>query len=191
MLPQPEQPPATTGEYSPEERSELLRIAHESIATAVAGGKAEFSVSSEHLVEPRGAFTTLHLEKRLRGCVGYVFPVLPLFRTVAETAAAAALNDTRFLPVTPEEAPRLSIEISVMSLLFPITPEEIEIGRHGLLVTFAGRRGLLLPQVAIELGWDRRMFLAETCRKAGLPPEAWQHGATLEGFTAEIFGDAE
>ncbi len=188
MSPQPE---GAAGEYSAEERSVLLQIAHQSIALAIAGGKAEFNVSSEHLLEPRGAFTTLHLDKKLRGCVGYVFPVLPLFRTVAETAISAALNDTRFLPVTPDEAPRLSIEISVMSLLFPIRSEEIEIGRHGLLVTYAGRRGLLLPQVPVELGWDRDTFLAETCRKAGLPPDAWQHGASLEAFTAEIFADPE
>jgi AmmeMemoRadiSam system protein A len=190
MWPPPDPAPVTTAaEYSLEERNELLRIAHQSVATAVAGGKAEFEVSSEHLLEPRGAFTTLHLEKRLRGCVGYIFPVLPLYRTVAETAAAAALNDTRFLPVSPEEAPRLSIEISVLSPLLSIAPEEVEIGRHGLLVTLSGRRGLLLPQVPIELSWNRETFLAETCRKAGLPPDAWQHGATLQAFTAEIFGD--
>ncbi len=191
MSPQPDQPPAvvTAGEYSPEERSALLSIAHQSVLAAVEGGKAEFNVTSEHLLEPRGAFTTLHLDARLRGCVGYIFPVLPLFRTVAETAAAAALNDTRFLPVSPEEAPRLSIEISVLSPLSPIVAEDIEIGRHGLLVTLGGRRGLLLPQVPAELSWDRETFLAETCRKAGLPLDAWQHGATLEAFTAEVFGD--
>ncbi len=191
MSPQPDHPPVVSaaGEYTPEERAELLRIAHESVRVAVEGGKAEFEVSSEHLLRPRGAFTTLHLDGRLRGCVGYIFPVLPLFRTVAETAAAAALNDTRFLPVAPEEAPRVSIEISVLSPLSPIVAEDIEIGRHGLLVTLAGRRGLLLPQVPVELGWDRETFLAETCRKAVLPLDAWQHGATLEAFTAEIFGD--
>ncbi len=191
MSPQPDPAPliAAAGEYSPEERAELLRIAHQSILAAVADKKADFQVTSEHLLQPRGAFTTLHLDARLRGCVGYIFPVLPLFRTVAETAAAAALNDTRFLPVTPEEAPRLSIEISVMSPLFPIAPENVEIGRHGLLVTLGGRRGLLLPQVPTELGWDRETFLAETCRKAGLPPAAWQHGATLQAYTAEVFAD--
>ncbi len=191
MSPQPDHPPVvvTAGEYSPEERSALLKIAHQSVLAAVEGVKAEFNVTSEHLLEPRGAFTTLHLDTRLRGCVGYIFPVLPLFRTVAETAAAAALNDTRFLPVTPDEAPRLSIEISVLSPLFLIMPEEVEVGRHGLLVTLSGRRGLLLPQVPLELTWDRETFLAETCRKAGLPLDAWQHGATLEAFTAEIFGD--
>ncbi len=180
---------AATGEYSREERTELLSIAHQSILAAVAEQQADIQVSSGHLLEPRGAFTTLHLKGRLRGCVGYIFPVLPLYRTVAETAVAAALNDTRFLPVSPEEAPRLSIEISVLSPLFPIGPEEVDIGRHGLLVALGGRRGLLLPQVPIDLGWDRETFLGETCRKAGLPANAWQHGATLQAFTAEIFSD--
>jgi len=173
--------------YSAEERAELLHLAHQAIEAALSGRNVEFNPTSERLLEPRGAFTTLHLEGVLRGCVGYVYPVKPLWRTVAETATAAAFSDTRFLPVTAEEAPRLKVEISVLSSLVPIPAEDIEAGRHGLVVTLGSRRGLLLPQVAVEFGWDARTFLSETCHKAGLPPDAWERGAIIEAFTAEVF----
>lgn len=191
MSPPPDNSPAAEAAepspYSPEERAELLRLAHEAIEAGLSDRKLELNPISERLLESRGAFTTLHLDRRLRGCVGYVYPVKPLYRTVAETAVAAAFNDTRFLPVTAEEAPRLKVEISVLSRLAPIAPEDIEAGRHGLVVTLGSRRGLLLPQVAIEFGWDARVFLEETCHKAGLPPDAWERGATIEAFTAEVF----
>jgi len=193
MSPQPENSRATEAAepqpYSAQERAELLRLAHQAIEAALAGGKLELNPVSERLLEPRGAFTTLHLEGALRGCVGYVYPVKPLCRTVAETAAAAAFNDTRFLPVTAEEAPRLKVELSVLSPLVPIAAEDIEAGRHGLVVTLGSRRGLLLPQVAAEFNWDSRTFLQETCHKAGLPPDAWERGAIIEAFTAEVFHD--
>jgi AmmeMemoRadiSam system protein A len=193
MSPQPENSPAAAAAepqpYSAEERAEMLRLAHEAIEAALAGRKLELTPASERLLEPRGAFTTLHLEGNLRGCVGYVYPVKPLCRTVAETAAAAAFNDTRFPPVTAEEAPRLKVEISVLSPLVPVAAEDIEAGRHGLLVTLGSRRGLLLPQVAVEYGWDALTFLQETCHKAGLPPDAWERGAIIEAFTAEVFHD--
>jgi len=176
-------------EYPADERRFLLQLAHASIAAALRRSLLEHVSPSPHLLEARGAFTTLHLEDRLRGCVGFVQPLRPLYQTVAETAVAAAFNDPRFDPVTDEEAPLLKIEISVLSPLRPITLSEIEIGRHGLVVTHHFQRGLLLPQVAVEHGWDRETFLAETCQKAGLPPDAWLHSATVEGFTAEVFGD--
>jgi AmmeMemoRadiSam system protein A len=108
---------------------------------------------------------------------------------VAETARAAAFDDNRFSPVTPDEAPHLEIELSILSPPQPIAAGAVEIGRHGLLVSQHGRRGLLLPQVPVEHNWDRATFLEQTCRKAGLPLDAWQKGATLQVFTAEIFGD--
>lgn len=125
----------------------------------------------------------------MRGCVGYVFPVAPLFQTIVETARAAAFQDMRFLPVTREETIRLQISISVLSPLAPIKAEEVELGKHGLLVTQGNRRGLLLPQVPAEHGWNLKTFLEQTCRKAGLPPDAWEHDAALEAFTAEVFGE--
>jgi len=178
------------GEYSQEERILLLRLAHESILSALEGRDFPLAPPNPHLAEPRGVFTTLHLRGDLRGCVGYVLPVEPLYQAVAETARAAAFEDTRFYPVTLDEAGSLQIELSVLSPPKPIAADAVEIGRHGLLIGRHGRRGLLLPQVPTEHHWDRITFLEQTCRKAGLPTDAWQQGATIEGFTAEVFGDA-
>jgi AmmeMemoRadiSam system protein A len=177
------------GEYSAEEQRLLLGVAHRAIETALTGGKLEYEPPSEHLAQPRGAFTTLHVEGQLRGCVGYVDAGYSVWRTVGETAVAAAFNDTRFYPVTLEEAPRLKIEISVLSPAFPVRPDQVEVGRHGLIVAMDRQRGLLLPQVPVEHGWDRETFLAQTCMKAGLPQDAWKNGARLEAFTAEVFGE--
>jgi AmmeMemoRadiSam system protein A len=202
MSPQPENlaaPPvagsssggAGHNEFAPEERIVLLKVAHESILSALEHREISLNSPSPHLAEPRGAFTTIYLHGLLRGCVGYVFPVVSLYRTVAETARAAALEDTRFSPVKLEEAPALEISLSVLSQLKVMRPEEVEIGVHGLVVSHGGRRGLLLPQVPVEHHWDRVTFMEQTCHKAGLPLNAWKQGATLEAFTAEVFGDRE
>jgi uncharacterized protein len=196
-------------EFTRSRRHLLLRIARSGIASGLAGeplpdsptaplsvltpptGAAAqaASVFWPGLVEHRGVFTTLYLGGQLRGCVGYALPIQPLYRAVGETARAAAFEDTRFRPLTPEEAPELKISLSVLSPLFPIAPGEVEVGRHGLLISDGIRRGLLLPQVPVEHGWDRETFLAQTCRKAGLPEDAWQKSTTIEAFTAEVFGD--
>ena len=188
----PKQPVSANGdEFSPDERVFLLRLAHEAIESDCENRAPRFDVPGPHLHEPRGVFTTLYLNRELRGCVGYVFAVMPLYQAVVETARAAASQDTRFLPVSREETSQLQICLSVLSDLVPIEPEQIEIGRHGLVVTLAGHRGLLLPQVPVEHHWDRITFLEQTCRKAGLPTGAWKAGAVLEAFTAEVFGDPE
>ncbi|HTS08962.1 MAG TPA: AmmeMemoRadiSam system protein A [Candidatus Eisenbacteria bacterium] len=178
-----------SGEFSQEERSLLLRLAHESIISALENREITLEPPTPHLAEPRGAFTSLYLAGNLRGCVGYVLPIGPVYRAVAETARAAAFEDNRFYSVTLDEARHLQIELSILSVPRPISAEEIEVGRHGLLITAGFRRGLLLPQVPIEHQWDRITFLEQTCRKAGLPTDAWQSGATIEAFTAEVFGE--
>jgi len=185
--------PAAAGavEYSPGERRILLALAHRSIETGLAGLRIDLTPPSEHLAEPRGAFTTLHLFDKLRGCIGYVLPVGSLYQTVAETARAAAFDDPRFPPVIEDETFALKVEISVLSVPVPIRLEEVVIGKHGLIVTAGSRRGLLLPQVPVEWDWDRETFLTQTCLKAGLAPDAWLHGAELQAFTAEVFGEEE
>lgn len=180
---------AFSGEFSSDERAVLLRLAHESILSALERREIQLDPPTAHLAEPRGAFTSLYLHGELRGCVGYVLPVSPVYRAVADTARAAAFEDTRFHPLTPQEAPDLEIELSILSPPRPIPAESIEIGRHGLLISMAGHRGLLLPQVPVEHNWDRITFLEQTCRKAGLPLDAWKMGATIEAFTAEVFGE--
>jgi AmmeMemoRadiSam system protein A len=202
MLPLPEnRPPAAEShenDFSAEECQTLLVIARHAIEARAAEEPFDLESLVAHvptrLHELRAAFTTLFLDGQLRGCVGFALPLYPLYRTVAETAVSAAFLDPRFPPVTRDEAPRLRIEISLLSALQPVEINQaeslIEIGRHGLLITHMGRRGLLLPQVAAEHGWDATQFLENTCLKAGLHRNAWREpGARLEIFTAEIFGD--
>ncbi|HWZ75722.1 MAG TPA: AmmeMemoRadiSam system protein A [Candidatus Sulfotelmatobacter sp.] len=188
-LPRPSPIAVEQSEFSPEERALLLQLAHDSILSALENREVSLNPPSPHLAEPRGAFTSLYLNGELRGCVGYVLPVSSVYRAVIDTARAAAFEDARFYPVTIEEAPQLKIELSILSPPLPISAEEVEVGRHGLLVSMAGQRGLLLPQVPSERNWDRFTFLDQTCRKAGLPSDAWKHGATIEAFTAEVFGE--
>jgi AmmeMemoRadiSam system protein A len=176
-------------EFSQEERAQLLRLAHESIESALERREIPLDPPTAHLAQPRGVFTSLHLHGQLRGCVGYVLPVGSVYAAVAETARAAAFEDNRFSPVTLAEAPHLEIELSILTPPRPIAAEAIEIGRHGLLISQGGRRGLLLPQVPIEHHWDRVTFLEQTCRKAGVPADAWQKGAAIEAFIAEVFGE--
>ena len=193
--------PATPApEFSLEQRRTLLRIAHEAILSVLERRPfPEAPPLPPGLSDPRGVFTTLYLRgglrgdlgRQLRGCVGYAVPITPLYRAVAETARAAAFEDSRFLPVTKEEALKLEVSLSVLSRLFPILPEAVEVGRHGLVISLGARRGLLLPQVTVEHGWDRETFLEQTCRKAGLPLDAWRKGATVEAFTAEVFSDSD
>jgi len=195
MSPQPENSQLAHvvpgAEYSTEERKTLLRIARQAIESALEGSTLSLSVPCQHLAEPRGVFTTIYVREALRGCVGYPLAIAPLYRAVADTARSAAFEDTRFWPLTIQEFPELGISLSVLSPLSPIIATEIEVGRHGLLVELHGRRGLLLPQVPVEHGWDCITFLEQTCRKAGLALDAWQHGAKLSAFTAEIFGDRD
>ena len=178
-------------EYNDVERRQLVALAREAILAALEKRELDLTEPTEHLAEHRGAFTTLHLDGELRGCIGYVIPQHSVYRTVAETACAAAFEDPRFTPVTLKEAKRLTFEISVLSPIKPIDPEDVEVGKHGLVITYGSRRGLLLPQVAPEHNWDRETFLQQTCVKAGIPPDAWEHGAKVEAFTAEIFGDGD
>jgi AmmeMemoRadiSam system protein A len=203
------QPALRSPDLSLEQRQTLLRIAHEAILSFLERRPFPAAPLSTTISEPRGVFTTLYLRhdhlpadhlpsdlhrdrhRRLRGCVGYAMPVAPLYRAVAETARAAAFEDSRFLPVTLEEASRLQVSLSVLSPLFPIHPEAVEVGSHGLLISDGARRGLLLPQVPVENVWGRETFLEQTCRKAGLPPDAWRKDATIEAFTAEVFSDAD
>ncbi|MGZ8447745.1 MAG: AmmeMemoRadiSam system protein A [Candidatus Deferrimicrobiaceae bacterium] len=181
------------GAYMDEsQRKVLLGIARRALEGYVGAGKVPPEEGARgKLAAPGAAFVTLMKTGHLRGCIGYTEAVATLFKVVQECAGAAATEDPRFPPVSLSELSSLRIEISVLTPLVPIRPEEVEVGRHGLMVAQGGMRGLLLPQVPVEWGWDRETFLDQVCVKAGLPPSAWRHGATLRAFTAEVFGEEE
>ena len=172
----------------------LLNLARQAIRAALHREAFELEsvatpLPSHRLRESGAAFVSLHRHGRLRGCVGYVVASKPLYETVAEAARAAAFHDLRFSPLREDEFADLEIEISVLSPFFTIAPEDIRPGEHGLMVSLGPQRGLLLPQVATEYGWDRQRFLEETCAKAGLEPDAWKKGAAIEAFTACVFSE--
>jgi len=174
-------------------RAALIRIARAAIEKTARGKEGEISEPLEAaLLRPAGAFVTLRRQGQLRGCIGLVEPNLPLWQTVKRAAVSAATQDFRFPPLGAKELPRVRLEVSVLS---PLERAEdlstIQVGTHGLVVEQGLRRGLLLPQVAREWGWEREEFLSHTCEKAGLPPLAWEEGASVYRFTAEVFGEEE
>jgi len=177
------------GMLSQSEKQFLFTIARTSIEAVVSNERVETLRSIPRaLREPCGAFVTLRSTGELRGCIGYVDAIKPLFETVQDAAVKAAAEDFRFEPITAAELPELEMEISILSprkLIHNI--REVEIGRDGLVVELENARGLLLPQVATEQGWDRETFYYETLRKAGIPPSARDHpGIRIFTFTAEV-----
>ncbi|MEW6775476.1 MAG: AmmeMemoRadiSam system protein A [Bdellovibrionota bacterium] len=179
---------------SGQEKKALLAIARTALAHKLVGGPSvsppDVPTNSE-LLAPRGAFVTLHTHGELRGCIGIVEAAMPLWKIVAENAVAAATRDPRFPPLEAEELPQTDIEISALSRPIPVQqPEEIEIGRDGLIIENGRRKGLLLPQVATEWGFGREEFLQAVCEKAWLPRDAWRDPfSKLQRFTAEVFGE--
>lgn len=177
-----------------EDKKFLLKTARESIENALAHkGNPTVESDSPMLKEKRGAFVTLTKNGMLRGCIGYIQPIKPLDETIIEMAQAAAFRDPRFSPVTKEEFDDLEIEISVLTPVKEIKDvNEIEIGKHGIIIERGGYSGLLLPQVATDYGWNRETFLEHTCNKAGLPTDAWkQEGTKIKIFSADIFHEGK
>jgi AmmeMemoRadiSam system protein A len=176
---------------SVEDKQWLLRLAREALTYYLSQGRElTYQTQSPALLQPRGCFVTLRrrYNGELRGCRGEVLARQPLADSVLRMTIASATDDPRFSPVTLGEAPHLHIEISALTPLHPLRLAEIVIGKHGLLIAQGNRLGLLLPQVAVEHGWDAREFLRNTCHKAGLPDHAWQaKGAELYGFECEVW----
>ena len=172
----------------------LLAIARGSIRSCLCGQESVFA-PPEALPEASGVFVTIKIKRggELRGCLGTLQLQGPLASEVARCAQDSAIRDPRFPPMTADELPEVRIEISVLGAPETIDPSDattIEVGHHGLVVEQGTRRGLLLPQVAVEWGWTREEFLRRTCQKAGLPRDAWQRGAQVFRFTADVFGDS-
>jgi AmmeMemoRadiSam system protein A len=173
------------------QRETLVDLARRSVAAAVTGSRSPI-LADLPLPNACGVFVTIRRGGELRGCLGTLQCRAGLDSEVARCASDAAREDPRFPPVTAGELPGLSIEVSVLGPLEPIDPREpgsITLGQHGLVVEQGGRRGLLLPQVATEWDWTVEQFLRQTCLKAGLPPDAWQRGAKVSRFEAEVFGE--
>ena len=180
----------------------LVRLARRAIETKLREGRRIRPSAPEGLMEPRGVFVTLNGvegQHRLRGCIGYPYPERPLAEAVVDAAIGAALHDPRFNPVSLEEMGEIVVEVSVLTPPERIVverpeyyPRRIEVGRDGLIVSRGGFRGLLLPQVPIEWGWDAEEFLTQCCLKAWLPPDAWLLPDTeIYRFQAEIFAEEE
>jgi len=180
-------------ELDEQQRKTLLRIARRSIADVLAGRSPDWKPEDvdETLRKPAGAFVTLTRDGDLRGCIGSIQALEPLYKAVASSAISAAFRDPRFPPLAPGELEQLELEISVMGPIERVTNiEDIVVGRDGLIISRGPYAGLLLPQVATEYGWDRQTFLEHTCRKAGLPPDAWRaQDCRIEKFSAFVFGE--
>jgi AmmeMemoRadiSam system protein A len=172
------------------DRTLLLKIAREALAAYVGAAPAHVPGETAILSRPGGAFVTLHKSGDLRGCIGQIEPTEALGKVVRRCAVAAGSSDPRFPPITSSELDAIQIEISLLGPLESIAgPQDIVIGRDGLVVERGWQRGLLLPQVAVEWGWDAEAFVAHTCRKAGLPADAWKQHAKLWRFEAEVFAE--
>ena len=182
---------ADFGPYGIEERRALMAIAKRAVEAAARGQEFTPEAPAQAALQEKGAaFVTLKKAGELRGCIGHVIARMPLYRCVSEVGRAAAIYDTRFSPVKPDELPSLEYEISVLTPPQPTTPDQVVVGRDGLIMSRAGYSGLLLPQVPVEWGWGREEFLAHTCNKAGLPMDCWKDPATkIEAFRAIVWGE--
>lgn len=174
-----------------DDRRRLLALAHAALEARVRRRSPPPVPCGGALDLMRGAFVTIHHKGDLRGCLGRIDAAQRLGDVVAHLAAVVADSDPRFPAVQSKDLADMTIDISVLAPQEEVTEvESIEVGRHGLIVEQGFRRGLLLPQVAPEHEWDRDAFLSHTCLKAGLPADAWKHGARILRFEAEVFGDA-
>jgi AmmeMemoRadiSam system protein A len=176
---------------APDEQRELLRIARATLKEHARAGKVP--PGKDTLLAPAAVFVTLHAAGQLRGCIGTTTAERPIYRAVQEMAVAAATRDPRFSPVTLDELGGVDIEISVLGPIRAVRgPGDVEIGRDGVVIEGRGKRGLLLPQVAVEAGWGAQAFVERTCQKAGLPKDAWTAGdVTVSVFSTQVFGEAE
>jgi AmmeMemoRadiSam system protein A len=172
-------------------KQELIKLAREAIKIFVRSGEYFKFESQDPLLNFRlGVFVTLRKEEALRGCIGQLQSDAPLYQTVIDTAISSATRDPRFIPVSNQELDQISIEISILSPLAPVKDiSEIEVGVHGVMIIHAGHRGILLPQVPVERGWDRTTFLENVCLKAGLHPDTWKENPQFFSFTTLEFGE--
>jgi len=173
------------------EQKDLLKIARDTIVSYVTASTIpSVAPASKGLNLATGCFVTIKQHGQLRGCIGNFVSDQPLYRLVQEMAVSAATRDPRFYPMKPQDLAGFELEISVLSPLEPVSSvEEIQVGVHGIYLAKNSYRGVLLPQVATEYGWDRETFLKHTCLKAGLPENAWKKDCEIYIFSALVFGE--
>jgi hypothetical protein len=180
-------------EFTESDRKELFHIARTALNSYIRDHQLIIPLcQNPKLLPPQGVFVTLHKNGHMRGCIGFIEGGRPLYTNVAEAAVLAAVKDARFQPVRPQELDEITLEISVLTPPVKINnPKRIQVGRHGLIIDKAGKRGLLLPQVAADNKWSRETFLAQTCLKAGLSRGDWKNGADMYIFEACVFHEEE
>ncbi len=182
-------------ELSRDQQIKLLEFARSTIAgeLGINSNTGQIDFNDSIFNELCGAFVTLHIKGNLRGCIGYITGVKPLPETIKEMSLSSAFGDPRFRPLTSGEYRDIDIEISVLSPVEEVCDiNEIVVGRDGLIISKGSSRGLLLPQVPVEQGWDRDTFLENTCYKAGLPGNSWKlDGVKIEKFSAQVFSEKE
>ena len=178
---------------SEEEKAILLATARESISARLRKTAGNFPAPTKNLRTRCGAFVTLHIHGSLRGCIGQMTGTMPLIDTIREMAVSSAFHDPRFPSLDEQELGQVDIEISVLTPLEKIEDiSVIQVGRHGIFMKKGGRSGVLLPQVAVEQGWDRETFLTHTCYKAGFPGSCWKDASTeISIFSAIVFGEKQ
>ena len=172
------------------EKTILLSTARESIKSYLEDRQGIYPEATEKIKTPLGSFVTLHIDGKLRGCIGHMLPDKALIEDIKILARESAFHDPRFPGLNIKEFESIDIEISVLSPLEPSTTEDVEVGKHGIIMKNGYNSGVLLPQVPVEQGWDREEFLTQTCRKAGMQGDCWKDpGTQIETFTAVIFGE--
>lgn len=182
-------------ELNSDQQRRLLKLARRTIAERLGVTEAIKEPEFDEILfsEKCGAFVTIHIKGNLRGCIGYIEGIKPIPDTVKEMAEASAFRDPRFPSLTPREYQNIDIEISILSPVERVEDiNDIVVGRDGLIISKGFSRGLLLPQVPVEQGWDRDTFLSHTCMKAGLHPDSWKgDGVVIEKFSAQVFSEKE
>lgn len=178
-------------EYTAQEKKELLQLARHTIEDYLSTGKKEVpETPNPKFLEKRGVFVTLHHHGDLRGCIGYPLPVKSLIEAVVDNAVSSATEDPRFQRVSSDELKDIDIEISILTVPQEVTGiNDVKVGRDGIIITKGYMRGLLLPQVPVEQGWELEEYISHGCMKAGLPMDEWKRGIQIETFQGIVFGE--
>lgn len=182
-------------EYTLEEKEELLKLARKTIENYLKDGSKDYpDGDNEKFREKRGVFVTLHNHGELRGCIGYPLPIKPLIDAVVDNAVSAATEDYRFRSVSTDELKDIDIEISILTVPQKVgSYKDVKVGRDGIIITKGTMKGLLLPQVPVEQGWNLEEYISYGCMKAGLSSDEWQRGSgvEIETFRGFVFGEKE